>query len=65
MPERIATLSGPQATHRAACHNQPTAEEAAAGRPLRPGFEAAPPPGARSVRPPLGAAVDAVGVEER
>ncbi len=37
-------LSGPTATHRAACHNQPTAEEAVAGRPLRPGFVAAPPP---------------------
>ncbi len=37
-------LSGPQATHRAACHNQPTADEAAAGRPLRPGFSPAPPP---------------------
>jgi oligopeptide/dipeptide ABC transporter ATP-binding protein len=37
-------LSGPRATHRAACHNPPTAEEAAAGRPLRPGFLPAPPP---------------------
>ncbi|HEX5395939.1 MAG TPA: ABC transporter ATP-binding protein [Candidatus Limnocylindria bacterium] len=37
-------LSGPQATHRAACHNQPTAEEAAAGHPLRSGFVPAPPP---------------------
>ena len=30
--------SGPMATHRFACHNPPTDEEAAAGRPLRPGF---------------------------
>jgi len=37
--------SGPGATHRIACHNPPTAAEAAAGRPQRPGFVAAPPPG--------------------
>ena len=37
--------SGPEATHRVACHNRPTAAEAAAGRPLREGFVAAPPPG--------------------
>ena len=36
--------TGPSATHRIACHNPPTAEEAAAGRPLREGFEPAPPP---------------------
>jgi oligopeptide transport system ATP-binding protein len=36
--------TGPSATHRIACHNPPTAEEAAAGRPLRDGFEPAPPP---------------------
>ena len=36
--------TGPQATHRLACHNPASAEEARAGRPLRPGFEAAPPP---------------------
>jgi oligopeptide transport system ATP-binding protein len=41
---RIVT-SGPGATHRIACHNPPTAAEAAAGRPQRPGFVAAPPPG--------------------
>jgi hypothetical protein len=28
-----------------ACHNPPTREEAVAGRPMRPGFRAAPPPG--------------------
>jgi oligopeptide transport system ATP-binding protein len=30
--------TGPNATHRAACWNRPTAEEAIAGRPLRDGF---------------------------
>ncbi|HEY0442698.1 MAG TPA: ABC transporter ATP-binding protein [Candidatus Limnocylindrales bacterium] len=38
-------MTGVAATHMAACHNQPTREEATAGRPLRPGFVAAPPPG--------------------
>jgi len=38
--------TGPQATHQIACHNPPTAAEAEAGRPLRDGFVAAPPPGA-------------------
>jgi oligopeptide/dipeptide ABC transporter ATP-binding protein len=42
---RVMT-TGPEATHRFACHNPPTAEEAAVGRPLREGFVAAPPPGA-------------------
>ena len=37
--------TGLDATHRVACHNLPTAEEAAAGRPLRDGFRPAPPPG--------------------
>jgi oligopeptide transport system ATP-binding protein len=41
---RVVT-TGADATHRFACHNPPTAEEAAAGRPLREGFVAAPPPG--------------------
>jgi oligopeptide/dipeptide ABC transporter ATP-binding protein len=41
---RVRT-SGPEATHRVACHNRPTREEAAAGRPLREGFVPAPPPG--------------------
>jgi oligopeptide transport system ATP-binding protein len=36
-------LTGPRATHRAACWNRPTPEEAVAGRPLRDGFLAAPP----------------------
>jgi oligopeptide transport system ATP-binding protein len=39
--------TGPKATHRAACWNPPTAEEAAAARPLRQDFSpAAPPAGA-------------------
>jgi oligopeptide/dipeptide ABC transporter ATP-binding protein len=42
---RIVT-TGADATHRIACHNPPTPEEAAAGRPLRAGFTPAPPPGA-------------------
>jgi oligopeptide/dipeptide ABC transporter ATP-binding protein len=42
--ERVVT-SGPEATHRVACHNRPTPAEAAAGRPLREGFSPAPPPG--------------------
>ena len=37
-------LTGPGATHRSACWNRPTPEEAAAGRPLRDGFVAAPQP---------------------
>jgi len=41
---RVVT-TGPGATHRIACHNPPTPDEAAAGRPLRDGFVAAPPPG--------------------
>jgi oligopeptide/dipeptide ABC transporter ATP-binding protein len=38
-------LTGQDATHRLACHNPPTPEEAVAGRPLREGFRPAPPPG--------------------
>jgi oligopeptide transport system ATP-binding protein len=37
-------MTGPNATHRIACHNPPTAPEAAAGHPLRNGFTPAPPP---------------------
>jgi oligopeptide/dipeptide ABC transporter ATP-binding protein len=44
-PEVRVRMSGPEATHRVACHNRPTREEAAAGRPLREGFTPAPPPG--------------------
>jgi oligopeptide/dipeptide ABC transporter ATP-binding protein len=45
---RVAQVvtTGAQPTHRVACHNQPTPEEAAAGRPLRDGFVPAPAPGA-------------------
>jgi oligopeptide/dipeptide ABC transporter ATP-binding protein len=43
-PNRDFVATGPQATHRAACWNQPTPEEAVAARPLRSGFEPAPPP---------------------
>jgi oligopeptide transport system ATP-binding protein len=41
---RVVTW-GPEATHRVACHNRPTPEEAIAGRPMRDGFRPAPPPG--------------------
>ncbi len=43
-PDGRVITTGPGATHRIACHNPPTAEEAAAGWPLRDGFVAAPPP---------------------
>ena len=36
--------TGPDATHRIACWNPPTADEASAGAPLRAVFIAAPPP---------------------
>jgi oligopeptide/dipeptide ABC transporter ATP-binding protein len=39
--EDVVITTGPSATHRTACHNPATAEEAGAGRPLRPGFSAA------------------------
>ena len=39
-----AVASGPNATHRIACFNRPTANEVRGGRPLRDGFVAAPPP---------------------
>jgi oligopeptide/dipeptide ABC transporter ATP-binding protein len=45
VPGTRVVTSGASATHLIACHNPPTAEEAVAGRPLRPGFAAAPPPG--------------------
>jgi oligopeptide transport system ATP-binding protein len=37
-------FTGPNATHRIACHNPPTLAEGVAGRPLRDGFKAAAPP---------------------
>jgi oligopeptide transport system ATP-binding protein len=45
VPGVPVVTSGAGATHRIACHNPPTADEATAGRPLRQGFVAAPPPG--------------------
>jgi oligopeptide/dipeptide ABC transporter ATP-binding protein len=50
---RVIT-TGPEATHRVACHNPPTPEEAAAGRPLREGFVPAPPPEHFVPGPPAG-----------
>ena len=43
-PGVTVRTSGPEATHRMACWNPPTAEESAAGAPRRPGFAPAPPP---------------------
>jgi oligopeptide/dipeptide ABC transporter ATP-binding protein len=43
-PGTTVRTTGPDATHRIACWNPPTADEASAGAPLRPGFVAAPPP---------------------
>jgi len=40
---RVVT-TGPDATHRIACHNPPLPDEVAVGRPSRPGFTPAPPP---------------------
>ncbi len=53
-------MTGLEATHRIACSNPPTREEALAGRPLRDGFVAAPPPGAL----PEGSALDELGTLE-
>ena len=43
-PGTTVRTTGPDATHRIACWNPPTADEASAGAPLRAGFIAAPPP---------------------
>jgi oligopeptide/dipeptide ABC transporter ATP-binding protein len=43
---RVVT-TGPDATHRIACHNPPTPEEADAGRPLRAAHQPAPAPAGR------------------
>ncbi len=43
-PGTTVRTSGPEATHRVACWNPPTADEAAAGAPQRPGFAPAEPP---------------------
>src|SRR5664280_2904925 len=45
-PGITVRTSGPEATHRVACWNPPTADEAAAGAPQRPGVVAAEPPDA-------------------
>ena len=45
-PGMTVRTSGPEATHRVACWNPPTADEAAAGAPRRPGFVPAEPPDA-------------------
>ncbi len=44
-PTREIVTTGPNATHRIACWNPATPDEAAAAQPLRPGFVPAPPPG--------------------
>jgi len=44
IPGTMMVATGPTATHLIACHNPATADEAAAGRPLRSGFHAAPAP---------------------
>jgi len=44
VPGSPVVASGPAATHRIACHNPPTAEEAVHGHPSRPGHVPAPPP---------------------
>ncbi len=43
-PGKEIVTTGPGATHRVACWNQPTSDEVAAAHPLRPGFVPAPPP---------------------
>ncbi len=49
-PSAAAPPSGPGSTHRIACWNPPTADEALHAGPLRPGFSAAPPPPGMAVR---------------
>ena len=43
-PPGLVVTTGPGATHRIACFNPPTPDEARAGTPLREGFAPAPPP---------------------
>ena len=45
VPGTRVVTTGPSATHLVACFNQPTPDEAVAGRPIRPGFVRAPIPG--------------------
>jgi oligopeptide/dipeptide ABC transporter ATP-binding protein len=56
VPGGPVVMAGPAATHQLACHNPATAEEAVAGRPLRPGFQAAPSPTAPSLASPVASA---------
>ncbi len=51
--------TGPHATHRVACWNQPTPEEAAAAKPLRKGFEPAARPGSVAEAPETPAEAEA------
>ena len=44
VPGTAVVLTGERATHRIACHNPPTVEEAVHGHPSRPGHRPAPPP---------------------
>ena len=44
VPGTAVIATGDRATHRIACHNPPTREEAAHGHPSRPGHRPAPPP---------------------
>ena len=57
----VVETTGPHVTHRIACWNPPTAEEATAGRPLREGFRPAPPPGGNAGEPNAVAGVPAEG----
>jgi oligopeptide transport system ATP-binding protein len=56
--------TGPAVTHRIACHNPPTPDEARAGRPLREGHLAAPPPEGRldELTPRAAATADLAGL---
>jgi oligopeptide/dipeptide ABC transporter ATP-binding protein len=47
VPGTYTVETGAGATHRTACHNPPTPDEAAAGMPLRPGHAPAPAPEGR------------------
>jgi oligopeptide/dipeptide ABC transporter ATP-binding protein len=59
---RIVT-TGPNATHRIACHNPPTREEAEAGMPLREGFEPAPAPAGAMIAGDSPAALEALAAD--
>jgi oligopeptide transport system ATP-binding protein len=63
VPGAPIVTTGPAATHRIACHNPPTGDEAAAGRPLRAGHVPAPAPAGR-VDELSGVAIPVVELEE-